>query len=743
MRIGSELSRKDGRLKVTGSATYTADTQVPGLHYAVFATSAVASATIEALDTSGAERAPGVVYVMTHHNAPRLRPPAPGFGSMTFLPLQSDQIRYEGQPIALIVADSLERAMHAASLVRPSYAVRPAQMSMLERFGPDADAAVFDTLETVTQGYDEPDTRTGDPDAALGSAPVSLSRRYTMGFRHHNPMEPSATIASWDGDRLTLYDTTQHVWGVRSVVAEALGLAADDVRVVSLFLGGGFGCKGFVWPHEILTALAAREARRPVKLVLTRSQMYAACGYQSATVHDVALGASRDGRLVAVAHDVVYANAVPEAFPEYAAAGTRTVYACPAIATRHRVVKLNTIQPTAMRAPNEGMGNFALESAMDELAYELGMDPLELRLRNYAERDPTTGKPYSSKKLREAYHLGAERFGWSRRAPHPRAVRDGNDLVGYGMATALMTTYRFPSAARVRMRADGSVVVESGTQEIGTGVRTIMPQIAADRLGIDPQHVEIVLGDTTLPEAGGTFGSSSTMGVGSAVADAATKLRLAILRTAIADKASPLYEARLEDLEVHPDGAVTPRGSPTRRDAYAAVVARSGREAIEAEGSWAPGGDVLGTGDYAMYTFGAVFVDVRVEADFGITRVARCVGAYSAGRIINPKTARSQMTGGMIWGIGQALLEQSETDAELGRFVSKNLAGYLVPANADVGALEAYFVDEVDPHASPLGAKGIGELGATGVAAAIANAVYHATGVRVRDLPIRPELLLG
>ena len=754
MSIGSELNRKDGRLKVTGGADYTADTKLAGLLYGAFATSTVPSGTIASLDTRAAEGAPGVVHVMTHRNAPRLPPLGPP-AAMTFLPLQADQIHYEGQPVALVVAGSLEDATYGASLVRSQCTVRSGRMTVREVLGTNgadgrsADASAagapddFDALATPAPGYDEPDTRTGDPDAALRAASTRVRQRYTIGFRHHNPMEPSATIASWDGDRLTMYDATQHVWGVRSVMAQAFALPPDQVRVISHFLGGGFGCKGYVWPHEILTALAARIVRRPVKLVLTRAQMYAACGYQTETVHDVALGATRDGRLVAISHDVAYANSIADDFPEYAAAGTRTMYACPAIATRHRVVKVNTVQPTAMRAPNEGMGNFALESAMDELAAELDIDPLELRLRNYADKDPTTGKPYSSKKLREAYHLAAERFGWSRRPLRPRAIRDGNDLVGYGMASALMTTYRFPSTARVVMRPDGAVTVLAGSQEIGTGVRTIMPQIAADRLGVHPCRVEMLLGDTDLPEAGITAGSSSTMGLGSAVADAAAKLRLTLLRMAIADRASPLYEARIEDLEALGDGAVIPKGSPARTDTLAAMVRRSGQEAIVADGAWSPGGRGFGASPYAMYTFGAVFVEVRVDAELAIPRVTRCVGAYSAGRIINPKTARSQMTGGMIWGIGQALLERSETDGELGRFLSKNLAGYLVPVNADIGQLEAYFVDEVDRHASALGAKGIGELGATGVAAAVANAVYHATGVRVRDLPIAPERLLA
>lgn len=727
MSIGMALTRKDGPLKVTGGADYTADMQVAGLLYGVFAASTVPSATIAALDTQAAESAPGVVQVVTHRNAPRLHAvSAPA--AMTFLPLQGDQVHYEGQPIALVVADSLERATYAASLVRPRYDVTPARMDIRE---------ALDAATTVTQGYDEPDTAIGDPVAGFRSAAARVAQRYTLGFRHHNPMEPSATTALWDGDHLTMYDATQHVFGVRTVLAQAFGLPLEQVRVISHFLGGGFGCKGYVWPHQILTALAARQVGRPVKLVLTRAQMYAACGYQTETIHDVALGASPDGRLRAITHDVVYANAITDDFPEYAAAGTRAMYACPAIATRHRAVKINTIQPTAMRAPNEGMGNVALESAMDELAYEVGLDPLELRLRNYTDTDPTSGKPFSSKKLREAYQLGAERFGWATRSPDPRTMRDGHELVGYGMASCLMTTYRNPSAARVRIHADGSVLVESGAQEIGTGVRTIMPQIAAAALGVDVSRVEMALGDTTLPEAGPTYGSSSTMGVGSAVADAAVNLRSVILRLAVEDPLSPLYEAPIGDLDIR-DGRISSTDH-ARTDTLEAIVRRSGRDVIAADGVWAPGSE---ESSYALFSFGAVFVEARVDEDFGIVRVARCVGAYSAGRIINPTTARSQMTGGMIWGIGQALLEHSETDRALGRFLSKNLSGYLVPVNADIGQLEAYFVDEYDPHASAIGARGIGELGATGVAAAVANAVYHATGRRVRDLPIVPEKLL-
>jgi xanthine dehydrogenase YagR molybdenum-binding subunit len=692
------LSRKDGRPKVCGEADYTADHRPENLLYAVYATSRVAHGRIVALDVETATQAPGVVAVLTHENLPTL-PPLTGPVGQTFLPLQDDRVLYEGQPIALVLADTLERATYAASLVTAQIEPAPYNVDLLEG---------FDERRVVENGYDEPDTRVGDVDAGLRAADARVEERYTIAHRHHTAMEPSATVASWDGDELTTWDATQHIWGVQHVLAAAFRIPSAKVRVISHYLGGGFGSKGYVWPHQILAPLAARVTGRPVKLVLTRAQAFTAHGYQSATIHDVKVGARRDGTLTAISHDVVYTNASADDFPEYAAAGTRSMYACPAIATTHRAVKLHLPQPTAMRAPNEGMGNFALESAIDELAERLGIDPLELRLRNEAERDPTSGLPFSSKKLREAYALGAERFGWPARAPRPRAMRDGEDLVGFGMASCLMTTYRMGSGAAVAMRADGSAVVRAGAQEIGTGIYTIMPQIAAEVLEIDPDRVTMELGDTRLPEAGPTYGSSSTMGVGSAVADAAAKLR-----------------AKLREL-----GAVAPGG-------YAEAAARAGGE-VSADGTFEPRGGET----YAMFGFGAVFVEVRVDASLGTVRVRRTVGAYSAGRIVNPKTATSQMTGGMIWGIGQALLERSEVDARLGRFVSKNLAGYLVPANLDVGHLEAHFVEEYDRHASAIGARGIGELGATGVAAAIANAVYHATGIRVRDLPIGPERLL-
>lgn len=707
--IGLARSRADGPAKVTGAARYTADIHPEDLAYAALVLSTVPAGRITGIDDEAARAASGVLAVITHGNAPRV---APLEGTaQTWLPVQDDVVRHEGQPVAIVVAETQEQAQYAAGLVRVSYETAPARLDF--RAHRDEGYAV--------PTFTEPDTSVGDMDAALArDAEVVVEQVYRTADRHHNPMEPSATIAQWDGDgNLLLYDATQHVWGPRASVAAAFALEPGQVRVRSDFLGGGFGAKGYVWPHELLAPLAAKVTGRPVRIALTRVQMYTFHGRQAGTEQRVTLGARRDGTLVAIRHASVTPTSVADDYIEIPSAGTRVAYACPAIDTRSRAVPVNLPVPTPMRAPHEGPGMAALEIAMDELAAGLDLDPLELRLRNYAETDPTRGVPFSSKRLRDCYRRGAERFGWADRSSAPRSMRDGTDLVGWGMATAVMSTFRFPSTARVTVNRDGNVLVETGSQEIGGGTYTVMPQIAADVLGIDPSRVRLVLGDTTLPQAGGSFGSSTVLGVGSAVLDAARRLQVKLRRLA--------------------DG-----GDPAKAG-LGRLLAGHGLDRLSAEGSWAPGGDspIGEAPDVSMATFGAVFAEVRVDADLCLPRVARMVGVYSAGRIINPKTARSQITGGMIWGLGQALLEASEVDQNLGRFVSKNLAGYLVPVSADVPPLDASFIeDEVDEAASLLGAKGIGELGAVGVGPAIANAVHHATGVRVRDLPIRPETLL-
>lgn len=567
--------------------------------------------------------------------------------------------------------------------------------------------------------------------AGLAAAHTTVERVYTTAARHHLPMEPSATLAGWHDGELIVYDATQAVFNVREVLAGTLDLPAEKIRVITDFTGGGFGCKGFVWPHEIIAPMVARHIGGTVKLVLTRAQTFAAHGYQPATRQTVALGAGQDGGLTAVRHDSVSATATYAEYTEMAASGSLTMYASPAIATTHRVAPVSTVLPTPMRAPAEGLGMFALESAMDELAGELGIDPVELRLRNHAEHDPSTGKPFSSKRLRECYALGAELAGWADRPPAPRSVRDGDALIGYGMASSTMFSIGQPASARLTVRADGSVLIEAGTQEIGTGVYTIMPQVAAEVLGCSPGQVTLRLGDTTLPPTGGTYGSSTTGSVGSAVHAAARALAAKLASMAFAEGGASAEAVRL-------DGAdVVLRGGPVDRVGLRELLDRSGTDAVSADGEWSPSD----SGHTAM-TFGAIFAEVAVDELLPIPRVRRLIGVYSAGRIINALTARSQMIGGMTWGIGQALLEQSVPEPHLGRWVAKNLAGYLLPVNADVPDLSVSFVDEYDEHAGALGAKGIGELGAVGVSAAIANAVHHATGTRVRDLPITPEALL-
>jgi len=711
--------RVDGPAKVTGAARYAAEWQAADLRHAALVTSPVPAATITAVDTSAAERVPGVVAVFTHHNAPRLRPPvgAPYGGR---LPLQDNRVHYEGEPVAVVVAERLEQAREAVGLVRVDYAPLPAETD----FRAVADTAV----PTPPARWGPADTTVGDLAAGIAEADVVLRAEYSTAARHHSPIETSATQAEWRDGVLTLRDATQGVFNVRAVVSSALDLPADRVRVLAEYTGGGFGSKGYVWPHQVIAAMLARELGGALRLVLTRAQSFTSHGYQPPTRQRLVLAATAEGRFTAIRHDSLSPTSTYGEYVEMTANGSRVAYACPAITTTHRVAPVATVLPTPMRAPHEGPGMFALEVAVDEVACELGIDPLELRLRNHAEVDPTSGNPFSAKGLLACYAEGARRFGWADRPRAAGSLREGDQLIGWGMATAVMATMRFPAAARTRLHADGRVVVEAGCQEIGTGTYTIMPQLAAEVLGCPPEQVVLRLGDTALPRTGMTAGSSTTLSVGSAVTAAAEALaaRLALLATG-----DPTAAVRLDGAELTvKNGAV----EVLRLDE---LFARLGVDSVAAEGSWEPREN-----QRSMHTFGAVFAEVAVDVDLPVPRVRRLVAVYSAGRIVNPLTARGQMTGGLVWGIGQALLEKSTTDHRLGRFVDKNLAGYRLPVNADVPDLDVAFVEEYDPHASGIGARGIGELGSVGVAPAIANAVHHATGKRVRSLPIALEDLL-
>lgn len=726
--VGQPLDRIDGVLKVTGQAQYAAEFPAGKLAHAVLVTSTIARGRVTAIDAARAEAAPGVLRVMTSRNAPRLdaqgqakvTPPALRRLSL----LQDDEVHYDNEPIAVVVADTLERATHAAELLRVTYApAAPALDFARGKSGSHAPASMIGGPA---------DTKRGDVDAGMRAARVRVDAVYSTPMEHHNPMEPHAVLASWDGPQLTLYDTTQGVSNAQRAVATLLGMPVEHVRVISPFVGGGFGCKGSVWSHVVLCAMAARETGRPVRLALTRPQMFGPVGGRPRTEQHIAVGAKADGTITALRHDTYANTSTIEDWTETCGVVTRMLYATPNLVTTHRLVPLNVGTPTFMRAPGEATGTFALESAMDELAYALKMDPVELRLKNHADISGQEGKPWSSKQLRECYRVGADHFGWSRRPPAPRSLREGNTLIGLGMATATYPARRSEASAMAQILPDGTATVVSGTQDIGTGTYTVMTQVAADALGFPLERVRFALGDSTLPRAPVSGGSQSVASVAPAVYEAASAARAKLIELARADERSPLHGMPADELTVV-DGWVVSRVRPTQRDPAAAILARAGSRPIEASASARSGSE---HDRFAFDSFGAVFVEVHVDADLAIVRVPRVVAVYDVGRLLNAKTGRSQLMGGIVWGIGAALQEESVLDARYGRFVNANLAEYHVPVNADIGTIDVTVLEVPDYQFNVLGARGIGEIGITGVAAAVANAVYHATGVRIRDLPI-------
>jgi xanthine dehydrogenase YagR molybdenum-binding subunit len=732
--IGKGIDRVDGRLKVTGKATYAAEVEVANVAHAVIVTSRVSRGRITSIDTAQASADKGVIAVLTHENAPRL----PGAKKKqspvdrVLQLLQDDQVSYGDQPVALVIADTLERAQHAAHLVEVSYDVE-APVADLEQRGGEP----FQPKNAGPAG--EANTNRGDVDAAFASAKVKMSNTYTTPVENHNPMEPHATIAVWQGDaRLTVYDSTQGLFGVQKKLAAIFELEPANVRVINHYVGGGFGCKGSPWSHVALAVMAARFVKRPVKLVLTRQQMFSLVGHRPKTVQEVGLAADASGQLVGIRHEVTSETSRFDEFVEPAAVQTRMLYACPNVRTSHRLTRIDIGTPTFQRAPGEATGSFALESALDELAHALGMDPVELRLRNHADQDPDSGKPWSSKSLRECYKLGAERFGWSARTAAPRSMREGRELVGWGMATATYPSRQSPSSALARLRRDGSAIVLAGSQDIGTGTYTIMTQIAAETLALPVEVVRFDLGDTSYPETPVSGGSQTASSTGSAVKMASLELLKKLTAIAIADPKSPLHGLRPEAI-IADGGALVASADRARRDRYGEILTRAGENELTAEFRTEEKDDRK---RFASHAFGADFVEVRVDEDTGQMRVARVVAAFAAGRILNAKTARSQFLGGLVWALGMALMEGTERDRRSARVVTRDLADYHVPVNADVPELDVIMVPEDDPHVNEIGAKGVGEIGITGAAAAIANAVYHATGKRVRDLPITLDKLL-
>jgi len=683
--VGTPVDRVDGGLKVTGQAQYAADTPVEHAAFAVLVSSTIARGRILAIETEAAVAIPGVLKIFTHENAPRFKQPDPDWmnalvPSQTFMPLQSPEIIHYGQQVAVVVAETFETARAAAALVEVAYEVKPPLLLLHDPAAPRFQPDVF---------FGEPmqDAR-GDVDAALADAGGRIDATYTTPIESHNAMEPHATIAQWNGHRLIVHEPSQWMIGTRNYLAKVFDLAPEDVHVISPFVGGGFGAKGFSLPHSVFAAMAARAIGRPVKLMLSRAQVFTTTGHRAQTEQHLRIGASDDGQLTAIDHASTISSSYAGWFIEPPGLTTMFLYACPNVRIRHEAATLNLPAPCPMRAPGEAPGMFALESALDELAAQLEIDPIDLRIRNDAQTDPKTKLPFSSRHLVECLEAGADWFKWDRRPKKPRQMRDGDELVGWGVATATYAGLRGPASARVR-KEDDRYIVEVATHDLGTGMYTIMTQVAAEALGVPISQVECRIGDSRFPPAPVAGGSQSTASVMPAVQAACLKLR------------------------------------------------ESGGEMAEADA--APGDE---QGRYSFQSFGAQFAEVRVDEAIGRVRVSRFLGVFDCGKILNPKTARSQMLGGIVFGIGQALFEEAVVDPRTGRLLTDSMAEYRVPVNADVGELEILFVEEPDYVLNPLGARGVGEIGITGVAAAIANAIYHAIGKRLRDLPITPEKLL-
>jgi len=689
--IGASLTRLDGPAKVTGSARYAFEHPVPEPLYLYPLQATIAAGRVTSIDTGAAMTEVGVLAVLTHHNALRVA----STDDPELAILQSDRVDFRGQLLGGVIAESSETARHAASLVDVTYQPSPHDAELR------ADRDDLYAPEQLNAGFPA-DTAQGDVDQALASAAQVVDQVYTTAMYHNNPMEPHTTVAIWSDDGLTLYDSTQGVHQVRQAVAPVLGLDPDQVRVIAPHVGGGFGSKGVPHAHVILAAMASRlVAGRPVKLALTRQQMFALVGYRTPTIQHVRLGADADGRLSAISNEVVEQTSRWKEFAEQTGVPARMMYAAANRRTTHRLAALDLPVPSWMRAPGECPGMFGPEVAMDELAIACGLDPVELRIRNEPEVDPESGRPFSSRNLVACLREGARRFGWENRDPTPRSRRQDGWLVGTGVASSTYPVNRMPgSTATIRAGSDGRFTVTIGAADIGTGTWTTLTQIAADALQVPVDRIEMHIGDTSLPFATVAGGSSGMTCWGSALVEAAGKLRACLDR----DHA----------------GLAPPEG-------------------VEATGHLP---DNPWQEQYAMHAFGAQFAEVRVHEDTGEVRAPRLLGVFAAGRIINAKTGRSQFLGGMTMGLSMALHENSVVDPRYGHVANHDFAEYHIATNADVGAVEVHWIDEEDPYVNPVGSKGIGEIGICGTAAAVANAAHHATGVRVRELPVTLDKFL-
>lgn len=726
------MSRVDGVAKVTGQAKYAVEFQAKNVAYGYIVQSEIAKGAIKSIDISEAEKQAGVIKVFTHLNAPKLAftdnadkdEMAPG--GTPFRALYTDKVMFSGQPIALVVAETFEQARFAAHLIKATYTEEKST------------TRTEDLIPAAYSADRRPSKPRGNIENGMKSAAVTVESEYTIPIEHHNPMEMHGAIAAWEGDKLTIFDKSQYVYNVRNHLASIFGIAPENVSVVSPFVGGAFGASLRPNYYPLLASMASREVKRPVKVSFTRRQMFTGHGYRPYTWQKVSLGADKNGKLTVIKHEAVNNTSTFEDYGDNATWFTRSIYACPNVETNAKLVKTDLPTPFAMRAPGAVSGMFALESALDELAYKLKIDPLEIRLRNYSETDPESGKPWSSKALRECYKEAGEKFGWSKRNPEPRSMRDGKWLVGWGMATGTWGAFQNAATVRIALKSDGTAHVSSATSDIGPGTYTVITMIAAEFLGLPAEKVKFELGDTKFPKSPAQGGSWTTASVGSAVQLAARNIGAKLVEMANKDANSPFKTAKPIDVEMV-DGKLQLKGDSSKSININELMKKNNQTEIVEVYEGKPSAE---RNKYAMQAHGAQFVEVKVDEDLGIIKVTRIIEATACGKIMNPKAAHSQEMGGVVWGIGMALHENTEVDHRYGRMMTTDLASYHVPSNADVHLIETTFVEEDDKIVNELGVKGMGELGMVGIPAAIANAVFHATGKRIRNLPITVDKLL-
>ena len=794
--IGQPVDRKDGKAKVTGTATYAAEWNIKNIAYGVTVQSTITKGHINTIDTAAAEKLKGVLGVMTYKNAMSLHTLSSGgspgsgkFAEKDLLPLQSERIFYNGQHIAVVIAETFEIAQHAASLIKVTYNEEKPVFRMN-----DPDAKIYQPSQGL--GGTEVQVKRGNADNGMSNAEVKFEQTYSTPVYHHNPMEPHATAAVWDGDNLTVYDATQSVYGNKMAISSMLGIQPDKVRLISPFIGGGFGSKGFMWPNSLLAPMAAKLVNRPVKVVLERTvQMFTCAGRRSFTIQKIGLGTNKEGKFTSVKHDTTSETSFVDEFVEPAGVATKMLYETPNLDITQNLVRLNKGTPCPTRAPGEAVGTFAFEVAMDELAEQLNIDPIQLRLLNYAEKSPEDGHIFSSKNLRECYEKGAKTIGWTNRKNKSGETKEGNYLVGYGMATATYPANRSKATVRLKLYQDGHAVAACCTQDIGTGTYTVMAQVMAEALGLPIDKVEFKLGDTIYPQGPNSGGSQTMATTGPAVRAAALTVKSKIIKLAIGDKKSPFYTQEEAAIDVD-NGKLFLRNNPSKSEMYSDILTRnklplveteittdvstketqksepnsaakqgggsggkesgSGQEQQKGKGDSQQGGSKdeskdnffvkedqeLDRSKIAFHSFGAQFAKVLVDPLTGMVKVDKIASVMDIGTILNEKTARSQIMGGAIFGIGMALMEESVYDENTGRIVTKDLSEYLVPVHADMPQFDVQFTNVKDSYISPVGARGAGEIGITGITAAIVNAVYNATGKRIRELPITPDKLM-